>query len=382
MDLPSQIDKIELIDEGLANDLAAYGKRYRERTLKIAFWFVILGSITGGLLSSIIPIKLFITLICGNLLVGWAYCRYLSIVLEKQFQNRNFHSLTSNLDRAILWSSIFYPITFFELSACYLLQIKLLLIQGRCVELEALARMAWASQQNEPISVGVPKNSLIANILACSYLGQRRDKQAVPILENLLRTEKRKDVIRILAVNLALCHIRLKEFDKAQKVLEKHEKSLDKSPDMVQARLDLIQACINTQKEKYDLATEQIKQALVEGKNARETIEFMAQCQAVLGRIRYSQGRAEEGELHFKTAVDMIRTNANPDFLTLAQILEEHASCMDKNGRHDESETLKAESHHCESMYLERELSKLDSIRSRISQKKPTLMLTHIINKS
>ena len=56
MTLPSQIDKIELIDEGLANDLAAYGKRYRERTLKIAIWFVILGSITGGLLSSLIPI--------------------------------------------------------------------------------------------------------------------------------------------------------------------------------------------------------------------------------------------------------------------------------------------------------------------------------------
>lgn len=382
MTLPSQIDKIELIDEGLANDLAAYGKRYRERTLKIAIWFVILGSLTGGLLSSLIPIKLFLTMIIGSLLAGWAYCHYLTLVLEKQFQNRNFHSLSSNLDKAILWSSIFYPITFFELSSCYLLQIKLLLIQGRCVELEALARMAWASHQNEAISVGVPKNSLLANTLACSYLGQRRDIQAVPILENLLRVEKRKEVIRVLAVNLALCHIRLEEFEKAQKVLEKHEKSLDKSPDMVQARLDLIHACINTQKEKYDLATEQIKQALVEGKNAKESIEFMAHCQAVLGRIRFGQGRSEEGELHFKTAADMIKTNANPDYLTLAKILEEHALCMERNGQQDESEALKAESHHCESLYLERELSKIDSIRSRIAQKKPTLMLTHIINKS
>ncbi|MBP7860832.1 hypothetical protein KA183_04050 [bacterium] len=382
MSLPSQIDKIELIDEGLANDLAAYGKRYRERTLKIAIWFVILGSITGGLLSSLIPIKLFVTLILGNLLVGWAYCHYLTIMLEKQFQTRNFNKLSSNLDRAILWSSIFYPITFFELSSCYLLQIKLLLTQGRCVELEALARMAWASHQNEAISVGVPKNSLLANALACSYLGQRRDRQAVTILENMLRVEKQKEIIRVLAVNLALCHIRLKEFDNAAKVLEKHEKSLDKCPDMVQARLDLIHACINTQKEKYDLATEQIKQALVEGKNAKETIEFMAQCQAVLGRIRFGQGRQEEGELHFKTAVDMIRTNASPDFLTLAQILEEHSECLEQNGRNDESEALKAESYHCESLYLERELSKIDSIRSRIAQKNPTLMLTHIINKS
>jgi len=382
MSLPSQIDKIELIDEDLATDLAAYGKRYRERTVRIALLFVILGTVAGGLLSSLIPIKLFVTLILGSLVAGWGYCHYLTLMLEKQFQNRNFNSLSSNLDKAILWTSIFYPITFFELSSCYLLQIKLLLIQGRCVELEALARMAWASQQNEAISVGVPKNSLLANALACSYLGQRRDQQAVSILENLLRVEKRKEVIRVLSVNLALCHVRLKEFDKARMVLEKHEKSLDKSPDMVQARLDLIQACINAQKEKYDLATEQIKQALVEGKNAKESIEFMAQCQAVLGRIRFGQGRAEEGELHFKTACDMIRTNANPDFLTLAQILEEHAECMEQSGRKDECEVLKAESYNCESLYLERELSKIDSIRSRISQKKPNLMLTHIINKS
>ena len=144
----------------------------------------------------------------------------------------------------------------------------------------------------------------------------------------------------------------------------------------------MIHVCINTQKEKYELANEQIKQAMVEGKNAKETIEFMAQCQAVLGRIRFGQGRQEEGELHFKTAVDMIRTNASPDFLTLAQILEEHSECLEQNGRNDESEALKAESYHCESLYLERELSKIDSIRSRIAQKNPTLMLTHIINKS
>lgn len=381
MSLPSQIDKMELIDESLASDLAAYGKRYRERTVQVAIWFVIVGSIAGGLLSSFIPIKVFITCILAGLLCGWAYCHYLTLVLEKQFQSRNFNMLSASLDRAILWSSIFYPITFFELSSCYLLQIKLLLIQGRCVELEALARMAWASQQNEAISVGIPKNSLLANTLACSYLGQRRDRQAVPILENLLRAEKRKEVVRILAVNLSLCYIRLKEFDKAAKVLEKHEKTLDKSPDMVQARLDLIQACINTNKEKYELASEQIKQALVEGKNAKETIEFMAQCQAVLGRIRFGQQRHEEGELHFKTAVDMIRTNASPDYLTLAQILEEHAECLDKCGRNEECSALKSESFHCESLYLERELSKLDIIRSRISQKKPALMLTRIINK-
>ncbi|MBX9667358.1 MAG: tetratricopeptide repeat protein [Candidatus Obscuribacterales bacterium] len=376
------LHELRLIDDDTARALAEYGKRHGEWS-ELIFWgsfvVVICASATlGALFHFNVWFLLFLFLS-----VGTAVATLLGLRVFGAFKRRDYFGVAKMLDYALWWNTAFYPLTMYTLDLCSFVQFRMLTLQGRHAEFEALTRVVWASMTKSLVHSGIPKNPGIAHYLSCAYVSQRRYDEAIEIVLNALSTTRSKDVLAPFnVVVLAICYVHTGRFDEAQALLERYSHVLAKAPNTVSRRVSYIEAIVLKQRGDLDQAEQKIEDTLAKSSmKPYEAEEFTALCYRVLADIRYRQNRVEEAELHYRNAIDLFKVNSNPNYFDLSDILRDYAQMLSGIGRKEQAQNLESEADRCDAAYLERELSRLDHIREAIAGKKrPSYVLTSLVN--
>ncbi len=376
------LHELRLIDDETARSLAEYGKRHGEWS-ELIFWgsfvaVIVASSVLGLFLHFNVWILLILFFSAGTTVATLSGLR-----VYGAFKRRDYLSTARLLDSALWWNTAFYPLTMYTLDLCSFVQFRMLTLQGRHAEFEALTRVVWASMTKSAVCSGIPKNPGIAHYLSCAYVSQRRYDEAIEIVLNSLANIRSKDVLAPFnVVVLAVCYVHTGRFDQAQALLERYAQVLAKAPHTVSRRVTYIEAIILKQRGELDQAEQKIEDTLAKSNmKPHEADEFTALCYRVLADIRFRQERVEEAELHYRNAIDLFKANSNPNYFDLSDTLRDYARMLSAIGRTEQARNLESEANRCDAAYLERELSRLDHIREHIAGKKrPAYVLTSLVN--
>lgn len=376
---PGDPNEIKLIDTELQKLLAVYGKKHSGLCKKALIGGFLFG-VGIGLVSAVVgqsSIALFF--LFSLAVVGAMYGMILGQNALSLFNKHDYERTGPVLNKAMAWNSIWSPFTYFTLLSCSRIQVQMLSIQNRHAELESLMRIAWASNENSPIHTGVPKDAALANNLACAYLGQRRYGEAAKIFQDAIPRTKHKLVKAACLVNLALCYAKMKQIKEASKLLNENRKTIESHP-MTKMRFLFIESMIFADSDHFELAEKSIEELLVLTKKHSESREFLGGTYAILGKVRAKEGRTEEAELYYRNAIDLFKAGNTPAYLGLSEILNEYAELLERLGKLEESHKAFDEAEVCERSYMEREKETIELIRSRVTAKRPVLILSQILN--
>lgn len=376
---PADPNEIKLIDTDLQQLLAVYGKKHSGLCKKAMIGGFLFG-VGIGLASAVIgQSSLALFFLFSLALVGAVHGMLLGQHALALFNKHDYERTGPVLNKAMAWNSIWSPFTYFTLLSCSRIQVQMLSIQNRHAELESLMRIAWASNENSAVHTGIPKDAALANNLACAYLGQRRYREAAEIFQDVIPRTRHKLVKAACLVNLALCYAKTKQIKEASKVLNDNRKLIESHP-MTKMRFLFIESMIFADSDHFELAEKSIDELLVLQNKHPESREFLGGTYSILAKVRAKEGRTEEAELYYRNAVDLFKAGNTPAYLGLAEILNDFAELLERLGKLEESHKLFDESEACERRYVEREKETIEQIRSRVTARKPVLILSQILN--
>lgn len=365
-----KLEKLELVDAQFAYDLAVFGKS--QSSGQISSGILAFGS--GGVIGFIFAIfdqnMLLFDLSIFFVLLSIAYTTNLSMSLVKTFSLHDYDQIWRDFNKTLFWCKSWAPFSHIQLRLVTIVQNETLLNQGRFAELEAITRVQWAHDERDSVYSGVPKKTETADILAISLIGQRKFDQAIDILENLSKETRRHYLHRGILHNLAYCYIERGDHEKANKLLDDNEEIMNAKPawglaldqDLVRVRLEL-------NRKNLEIAAERMAALSTYSRNSKISPEFRAHYFRTLSRLRESQDRLEEAELHLQTAIDIIRSAPSLNSLSLSQTYFEYSKFLERSGKIDQALCMASQSQDFENDYLQKQLARLDDIRRLIARK-------------
>ena len=303
-------------------------------------------------------------------LLSIAYTTSLSMSLIKTFSLHDYDQVWKEFNKAQFWCKSWAPFSHFQLRLVTLVQNETLINQGRYAELEAITRVQWAIDERDANPDGIPKKTETADLLAISLMGQRKFEQAIVILETLSKRTKKHYLHRGILHSLAYCYLERQESEKADKLLEENEKIMDARPVLNVALIpDLVRVRLELNRNNIESATKIMSELSHYSRNAKVSPEFRAQYFRTLSNMREMQGRLEEAGLHLQTAIDIIRSAPSLNFLSLSETYGEYARFLDRCNNKELALCMAQQSEDFENEYLQKQLARLDDIRSLIARK-------------
>lgn len=371
--------KLDFIDDELALALAEYGKKYGANSRKFMVLAFVFGGVVLGFLPAILGINMWPAFIAA-ILIATAYATVLSLQVSSAYRRHDYRTTSRLLNNALWWNGFCTPFTFFTFVRCSQIQSRLLLIQGRYVEMEALLRISRASTEHRAVWEGIPKNAFIANDLACTYIAQHRYDEASELLRQLLSTKQNKTLHQYATLNLALCLVKKGDVAGAVSLLQASEKRMAKAAPILRIRVALIKGLIALGEGHLDDAELKLEDCMVGAHKLDESNELLAFCYTSLAQVRQKQDRIEEAELYHLTAIDLYKANSDPSYWCLAEAIREYAAMLEAIGRQAEAGKRLKEAGLYESAYLEREMMKIKYLSYRVKHEKPVRLLTELVN--
>lgn len=365
-----KLEKLELVDAQFAYDLAVFGKSQSSGQLSSGILAFGSGGVIGFLFAIFDQNMLLFDLSIFFVLLSIAYTTNLSMSLVKTFSLHDYDQIWRDFNKTLFWCKSWAPFSHIQLRLVTIIQNETLINQGRYAELEAITRVQWAHDERDSIYLGVPKKTETAYILAIALIGQRKFDQAIDILENLSRGTRKHYLHRGILHNLAYCYIERGDFEKANKLLDDNEEIMNAKPawgltldqDLVRVRLEL-------NRKNLEIAAERMAELSTYSRNSKISPEFRAHYFRTLARLRESQDRLEEAELHLQTAIDIIRSAPSLNSLSLSQTYFEYSKFLERSGKTDQALCMNCQSQDFENDYLQKELARLDDIRRLIARK-------------
>ncbi len=359
-----------MVDAQFAYDLAVFGKSQHSGQIRSGVLAFGSGGVIGFLFAVFDQNMFLFHLSIFLVLLSIAYTTNLSMSLIKTFSLHDYDQIWRDFNKTLFWCKSWAPFSHIQLRLVTLVQNETLINQGRYAELEAVTRVQWAHDERDSIYSGVPKKTEIADILAISLMGQRKFNEAIDILESLSKVTKKHYLHRGILHSLAYCYIERGDFEKANKLLEENEGVMDAKPawglaldqDLVRVRLEL-------SRKNLDIAAEKLATLSTYSRNSKISPEFRAQYFRTLSRLRESQDRLEEAELHLQTAIDIIRSARSLNSLSLSETYFEYSRFLERSGKIDQALCMAHQSENFENDYLQKQLARLDDIRRLIARK-------------
>lgn len=387
-DLPTAVTKSEfhaplLVDDELARSLMARGASdlFSQSVLRFVMMMLFVGPVAFFAGITDLP---FFPMVIVVFILSYLAGAILSSRVQSSLENRQYALTAKRLPLSMFWNTVWFPITFspyFQTAQAFM---RLLLVEGRFVELEAVTRYTWGMHQRRSFSnTDIPKDWGLANNLAVAYLSQWRFEEAATIFRDLL---KRPGAMRgrlILLNNLALCLVRNDELDEAEKLLtEAFTLSKSSFQPVVGWRLHFVKALLDTKKGNLDSAEEAIEKAETMARKNRDAAEAQAHLDSALANIRFKQNRFDEAELYYKNALDALQAATNPSYRVMSVYSKDYAEVLSAQNKQEEANKMLSRSQAYEDMDLQNELTAVEAIKERLRSPKPLLLATDLLQLS
>jgi len=365
-----KLEKLELVDAQFAYDLAVFGKSQSSSQIQAGILAFGSGGVIGFLFAIFDQNMLLFDLSIFLFLLSIAYTTNLTMSLVKTFSLHDYDQIWRDFNKTFFWCKSWAPFSHIQLRLVTIVQNETLINQGRYAELEAITRVQWAHDERDSVYCGVPKKTEVAYILAISLMGQRRFNEAIDILENLSKGTKKHYLHRGILHSLAFCYIERGDIEKANKLLDNNEEIMNTRPAWGLALdQDLVRVQLELHRKNLDTAAEKLAALSIYSRNSKISPEFRAHYFRTISRLRESQDRIEEAELHLQTAIDIIRSAPSLNSLSLSETYFEYSKFLERNGKFDQSLCMARQSEDFESDYLQKQLARLDDIRRLIARK-------------
>lgn len=365
--------------------MASFGKDQHSCQIRSGFLAFALGVLIGMFFAIFNQNLLLFNFSMFFIFVGIAYTNSLSMSLVKTFSLHEYDQVWRDMGRTLFWCKSWAPFSQMQLKLVSIVQKETLINQGRYAELEAITRVHWAYDQRESVSTGIPKKVELADILAISYMGQKKYSDAIVILENLSKSTANSYLHRSILFSLAYCYLQNGKAEKAYQLLENNEQIMNKKPAWAPALdHDLVRAQLEMSRQNLDLATETMRELSVHARNSKFAPEFRASYYKTLSSLREMQDRTEEAELHLQTAIDVLRAAPSLNLLSLSEIYAEYGRFLEKIQDSERARVMYKESQELENLHLQNQLARLDDMRMRIHKrnKKYPLSMERLICES
>lgn len=385
MEKQLEINKLELIDEQFSYELASFGKEQHSCQIRSGFLAFGLGVFIGMFFALFNQNLLLFNFSMFFIFVGIAYTNSLSMSLVKTFSLHEYDQVWRDMGRTLFWCKSWAPFSQMQLKLVSIVQKETLINQGRYAELEAVTRVHWAYDQKEAVITGIPRRVELADILAISYMGQKKYSDAIIILENLSKSNSKNYLHRSILFSLAYCYLQSGKPEKAYQLLENNEQIMNKKPTWIMALdHDLVRAQLEMSRQNLDLATEIMRELSVPARNNKFAPEFRASYFRTLSNLRVMQNRSEEAELHLQTAIDILRAAPSLNLLSLSEIYTEYGGFLENSQDSQRAQAMYRQSQELENLHLQNQLARLDDMRVRIHtrNKKYPLSMERLICES
>jgi len=363
-----------LIDDELTKQLIERGAAdYPASITAKVFWIMGFG-LPAGILSAFFGYSFLVTFI-GMLFFGWLVGAVMAHQVTTAMQNRHYAKVSRLLPRTLFWTTMWFPYTYNSHLAASDAFVRLLMLEGRMAEFQAVALYSWGLL--EPYAYkrrSSPKNWGIANNLAVALLGQWRFEEAAEVFRELLSRPADRRAEAILLNNLSLCLVKCGKLDEAEATLaEVKKKASSQVMQVIGWRHDYIRASIETEKGELKEAEESVESAREKGIRYKDNLECQPRCDALMGKIRALEGRIEEAELYYRNAIDTMAGINNPSYMALAACTMEFADFLEAQGKTELAKVQRDKAYAFRDLNLTNELLAVEAIKDRLQDKKPII---------
>lgn len=318
----------------------------------------------------------------GLLFLGWLTGTVMAHQVTTAMKNRHYTKVVRLLPKTLYWTTMWYPYTHNSHIAATDAFVRLLMLEGRFVEFQAVTLYSWGliepHSKNRKKS---PKNWGIANNLAVALLCQWKFEEAAEIFKDLLKRAADKRAEAILLNNLSLCQVRMGQIDEADKTLQEAiKKASPRVKQHIGWRLDFIKASIETERDNLTEAEQYVEAAREKGIRYNDNLECQPRCDALMGRIRAKQNRIEEAELYYKNTIDSMAASNNPSYIALAVYTLEFADFLQSQGKDEMAKLQRERAQAFRDLNLLNEMKTVEAIKERLELKKPILIPVGLCN--
>lgn len=372
-----------LIDEELTKLLIERGAQDYPASITTKILWIMAFGVPAGLASALFGHSFLASLI-GMLFIGWLVGTLMARQVTIAMQNRHYAKVTRLLPRTLFWTTMWFPYTYNSHMAASDSFVRLLMLEGRFVEFQAVSLYSWGLI--EPYAYKrrkSPKNWGVANNLAVALLSQWRFEEAAEVFRDLLKRPADKRAEAILLNNLALCLIKCGKVEEADVALtESKKKTSSQVMQFIGWRHDYIRAAIETERGNLQEAEESIETAKEKGIRYKDNLECQPRCDALLGKIRAKQGRIEEAELYYRNTIDAMAGTNNPSYIALAAYTMEFAEFLEAQGKTEMALEQRDRALAYRDLNLTNELLAVEAIKDRLRSKKPIIIPMGLCNLS
>jgi len=246
--------------------------------------------------------------------------------------------------RAMRLNLALFPLTAVPLMYSFDAQLRLLLVESQFVQAEVLAGIVLIAYDRFRL---LPRRRtievMLKNFMALAYLGQGHFLEAKALFKECLERSRLQLSKTVILNNIGYCELELGNTDEAYKMLAgsvagAKRRTLPERLIFLGVSSNMARACV-----KKNLLEEAEKHldgclALAEQTNAPAAQRGIAY--EAFGDLRLAQGRLEEAEHHFGSAIDALHgvlTDTHPSMIRITTSL---ATVLEKEGKLEESSRL------------------------------------------
>jgi tetratricopeptide (TPR) repeat protein len=358
----------EFVDDELAARLSKRGQSefsaFRKRRLLLVFALSFLVGLSCT--PTFQPYLQIPLLLAAVTMTALATSRTMAV--SRAFCGRRYDQVAALLPNAIRINTLWYPLTYFQYRKTLMIQLQLLLLEGRFAELEALIRYYWgATERQREDFRGTPSSCFVANALAVAYLQQNKFDAAEKIFFDLLSGTSAKNARVLLLNNYAYCLVRNERFADAEKILEE-ALTLNQRDNKSSAalRLQMLKTRILLSKNEFQAAEESVEVVMTLATRLKEPLEATAFSQYILAEIRTRQHSYEEAKLYFHNAIQIMQSADNPNYLVLLECTNSLGDMLTQSGQTELAGAQYLRAREIFNLYIEREKYALDLMRNRL----------------
>ncbi len=381
IDLQAELQGPSLIDDELTQQLIERGAQDWPAVYAVKFAWLIAFIAPPVFLSAFFGFPFFTTFFC-MLFFAWLTGTLMARQVTIAMRNRHYARVVRLLPRTLYWTTMWYPYTHNSHIAATDAFVRLLMLEGRFVEFQAVTLYSWGLIEPQARwRKRSPKNWGVANNLAVALLSQWKFEEAAEVFRDLLRRPADKRAEAILLNNLSLCLVRMGQIDEADQTLaEAIKKASPRIRQYIGWRMDFIKASIETERGNLTDAEQHVEKARESALKNHDNLECQPRCDALMGRVRAKQNRMEEAELHYKNAIDSMAASNNPSYIALAVYTLEFAELLHSQGKAEAANAQREKAQAFRDLNLLNELKTVEAIKERLQQKKPIIVPMGLCN--
>jgi tetratricopeptide (TPR) repeat protein len=381
MDLKAELQGPSLIDDELTQQLIERGAQDWPAVYAVKFAWILAFIMPPVFLTTFFGFPFFSTFF-AIFFLAWLTGTVMAHQVTTAMRHRHYARVVRLLPRTLYWTTMWYPYTHNSHLAATDAFVRLLMLEGRFVEFQAVTLYSWGLIEPQARwRKKSPKNWGVANNLAVALLSQWKFEEAAEVFRDLLKRPADKRAEAILLNNLSLCLVRMGQIEEADKTLaEAIKKASPRVRQYIGWRMDFIKASIETERENLAEAEQYVEKARDIAIRFQDNLECQPRCDALMGRVRAKQNRMEEAELYYKNAIDAMSAANNPSYIALAVYTLEFAELLQSQGKTEPANAQREKAQAFRDLNLLNELKTVEAIKARVQQKKPIIIPMALCN--